>query len=280
MVARYAVRLFARAADFLAETESWLLSKEDENNGVLSVAKALTTNDPPFREPIYLASVEEAGKVIGCAIAATPDGLEITDLPARVAPLLVASAARQRPGLPWVGGPRRAALDFAGAWARELGGAWQLRNDWMEYRLDEVVPPRAAPGRLRLAESSDWPELRVWALDYNEATNAAVDVAGFLDQRLRRRELFVWDHDGPKGCVAVSGRTPNARRISAVYTPGPFRGRGFASNAVAAASRHALASGAKFCVLFAEREPSQPARIYRAVGYRPIRDHLVIDLSR
>ena len=137
-----------------------------------------------------------------------------------------------------------------------------------------------SPGRLRLAESSDWPELRGWAAGYTRETNAPVDVAGFLEQRLRRRQLYVWDHDGPKSFVAISGSTQNARRISAVYTPEAFRGRGYASNAVAAASRHALVSGAKFCVLFAEPEPSQPARIYRAIGYRPIRDHLVIDLSR
>ena len=42
----------------------------------------------------------------------------------------------------------------------------------------------------------------------------------------------------------------------------------------------ALAAGAAFCVLFADPEPAQPARIYRSIGYRPIRDHLVIVFSR
>ena len=74
----------------------------------------------------------------------------------------------------------------------------------------------------------------------------------------------------------MSSNTPNAVQISTVYTPREYRGNGYASNAVAAASRGALEAGASFCVLFAEPEPAQPARLYRSIGYRPIRDHLVI----
>ena len=80
--------------------------------------------------------------------------------------------------------------------------------------------------------------------------------------------------------VTMSGNTPNGVQISSVYTPPEFRGNGYASNAVAAASRGALAAGAAFCVLFADPEPAQPARIYRSIGYRPIREHLVIVFSR
>ena len=68
--------------------------------------------------------------------------------------------------------------------------------------------------------------------------------------------------------------------MSAVYTPPRDRCRGYASNGVAAASRRALEAGAAFCVLFAEREPAQLSRIYRGIGYRPIRDHLMIELAR
>jgi uncharacterized protein len=78
----------------------------------------------------------------------------------------------------------------------------------------------------------------------------------------------------------VSGNTPNAVQISTVYTPREYRGNGYASNAVAAASRGALETGASFCVLFTEPEPAQPVRIYRTLGYRPIREHLVIVFTR
>ncbi len=247
---------------------------------MLSIAHLLTTADHPFRQPHYLASIADRGKLIGCAVAAPPDGLELTELPEGAAAELVPGIARVRRNLPWVGAIRRVALEFARAWVAEVGGDWQVRHDWMEFRLDEVVAPRGVPGRLRLAEIADWPLLRTWAPGYATDTNTPVDVSGFLERRLRRRELHVWDHDGPKSFVTMSGNTPNAVQISSVYTPREFRANGYASNAVAAASHGALAAGAAFCVLFADPEPAQPARIYRSVGYRPIRDHLVIVFSR
>jgi len=280
LASRYSVRLYSGADQFLSATRDWLLEREAENNVVLSVAYLLATSDHPFREPLYMASIEERGKLIGCAVAATPDGIELTELPEGAAAELVAGIASVRPDLPWVGAARPAALEFARAWVAKVGGSWQLRHEWMEFRLDEVVAPRPVPGRLRLADSMDWPVLRTWAPGYAADTNTPVDVSGFLERRLRRRELHVWDHDGAKSFVTLSGNTPNAVQISSVYTPREFRGNGYASNAVAAASNGALAAGAAFCVLFAAPEPAQPARIYRSVGYRPIRDHLVIVLSR
>jgi hypothetical protein len=263
----------------MAEVEPWLMRKEDVNSQIISIAHVLATPDHPFREPIYLASVKKQGAVVGCAIAASPDGLELTEMPKSLAVLLVPSAAERRPGLPWVGGPPEPALAFASAWAERHGSNWRVRHNFVEFRLDEIIEPRPAPGALRLAEAADWPLLRTWAPDYAAATNAPVDVAGFLERRLRRRELYVWDHEGPKALVAISGNTPSSARVSAVYTPPPHRNRGYASNGVAAASRLALETGAAFCVLFAEREPAQLSRIYRAIGYRPIRDHLMIELA-
>jgi GNAT superfamily N-acetyltransferase len=280
LVSGYSVRLHRGASQFLSATRGWLLEREAENNILLSVAHLLTTTDHPFREPFYLASILERGKLVGCAVAAPPDGIELTELPAGAAAELVASVAQVRPDLPWVGADRSASLEFAQAWVAKVGGSSQLRHDWMEFRLDEVVAPRAAPGRLRLAGGADWPLLRTWAPGYAADTNTPVDVSGFLERRLRRRQLHVWDHDGPKSFVTMSGNTPNAVQISSVYTPREFRGEGYASNAVAAASQVALASGARFCVLFADPEPARAARIYRSIGYRPIRDHLVIVFAR
>ena len=280
MVARYKIRTYEHIGKFLADAESWLLVNEAENNVVLAIAQVLASDDHPFHDPVYLASIEEHGTLIGCAVAAPPDGLELTDLPAGVAPLLAAGVARLRPELPWVGGSRRAALEFARAWVRDFGGDWRVSHDWRLFCLDDVVAPRPAPGRLRLAENGDWAELQDWGPGYSRDMNTPVDVTAFLQRRLRRGELYIWDHDGPKSIVAVSGNTRNVARISAVYTPESYRGRGYASNAVAAVSRDALAKGAESCVLFADPEPAPPARIYRSIGYRPVFEHVLIELSR
>jgi hypothetical protein len=249
MVDRYTIHVYDDVAGFLADTEDWLLAKEAEHNVVLANAQLLATDDHPFHDPIYLASIEEHGVLIGCAVAAPPDGLELTDLPVGVAPLLAGGVARLRRELPWVGGTRGPALEFARAWVREFGGRWHVNHDWLLFLLDGLVSPRPSPGQLRRAEAGDWPQLREWGPDYARATDTPVDVTAFLQRRLRRGELYVWDDNGPKSIVA-------------------------------SVSRDALASGARSCVLFADPEPAPPARIYRSIGYRPVFEHLLIELSR
>jgi len=249
-----------------ADAEPWLMRAEDRNNQVIAVSRLLLTNDHPFRDPLYFASVKDGAAILGCALAATPDGLELTDLPAGAAQLLVPSVAEMRPTLPWVGGPSLPAREFARAWAGPGGRGWQVRHDFVVFRLNEVVAPRPVPGALRLADAHDWPLLRSWAPGYARDTGSPFDVTAFFERRLRRRELHVWDHGGPKSMVAATRNTPNGIVITAVYTPDEQRGRGYASNGVAAVSAHALVTGAAFCVLLSEPEP---ARIYRALGYQP-----------
>jgi predicted GNAT family acetyltransferase len=80
--------------------------------------------------------------------------------------------------------------------------------------------------------------------------------------------------------LSITNKTPNGVAISAVYTADAFRGRGYASNAVAAASQRELDLGRKFCTLVADREPSAAIRIYQRVGFRRLREHLLVDLER
>jgi len=155
-----------------------------------------------------------------------------------------------------------------------------MRHHWHWFRLDGVTRPRRAPpGRLRVAVVDDWPTLAAWAPRYGPEENTPVDVTGLFARLLARGALYVWDDGGAKCVVGVSGRTRHGARIAAVYTPPEFRARGYASNAVAATCETVLESGVRFCVLAAHREPSTQARIYRSVGFRPIREHFAIDLG-
>jgi hypothetical protein len=271
-----AVERYGKVREFLAATQPWLLAAEADNNLLFSVACVLTTDDHPFHGPAYFAAVKEAGRVIGCALCAPPDGLELGDLPVGAAALLVDSVAALHPGLASVSGSRRAALEFARSWVAKRGGGWRVRYEGMLFRLAEVEPPPPTPGQLRLAVEGDAELLDQWAERYARAIDTHVDVAALFARMRRRGMLHLWDDGGPKCAVGESGTTPNGTRINAVYTPDEFRNRGYASNAVAAVSAGALARGNHFCVLFAEPEPG---RIYERLGYRPLREHLIVEIS-
>jgi uncharacterized protein len=141
-----------------------------------------------------------------------------------------------------------------------------------------VRPPASSPGSLRIGDEADWPTIATWAEPFKRATNAHVDVTAFLRRRLRSRHLFVWDFDGPKCMIVLSSRTPNVVSISTVFTPDEHRGRGYASNAIAAASQNALDAGRASCIVFTERDPAGPIRLYERVGFRVLRDHVLVDL--
>jgi uncharacterized protein len=61
-------------------------------------------------------------------------------------------------------------------------------------------------------------------------------------------------------------------RVGPVYTPPEARGRGYASSAVAAVSRHALATGSHTCMLYTDVANPTSNKIYADVGYRRIAD--------
>ena len=53
-----------------------------------------------------------------------------------------------------------------------------------------------------------------------------------------------------------------------VYTPRDLRGRGYASNLVAAACSAALREGRRFCFLFTDLSNPTSNKIYQDVGYQ------------
>jgi predicted GNAT family acetyltransferase len=81
----------------------------------------------------------------------------------------------------------------------------------------------------------------------------------------------VWD-DGRAVCeVANAPPTSGVARLGPVYTPPEFRGRGYASSAVAARTRLAIQNGLR-CALFTDLANPTSNKIYADVGYRRVAD--------
>lgn len=274
------VVVHASAQALLDAAGQWLLVREPENNIVLSSAYLLIEGDHPFSEPYFLASVASRGRVVGAAIHTPPDSLHVTMMPDGAATLLADALAEAHPAPPAVSGPLGPAREFAEAWAGAHGGTTSVRHHWQLYVLEHAVPlTRDVPGALRPAEDADLPVLREWGPRYAAEVNAPVDVTAFLERMARRRALYLWDDRGPRCLVSMSGRTPNGMRVSAVYTPDEHRHRGYASAAVAEAVARALAEGSRFCMLIAETKDEAPNRIYRRLGFRPVREQIMIEFA-
>jgi predicted GNAT family acetyltransferase len=70
--------------------------------------------------------------------------------------------------------------------------------------------------------------------------------------------------------VSTNPAVAGVVRIGPVYTPPEARRRGYASSAVAAVSREALATGAHTCMLYTDLANPTSNKIYADVGYRRI----------
>jgi len=261
------------ATEFLAAAGPWLLEREAESNLLLSVAYLLERRAAPFRFPAYLASVTRDGSVIGAAMCPPPDGVYLTDLPLDAVPPVVAQVREFMGALPEMIGPEEPSFEFARLWA---GDAWTVNSRFRRYTLERVVPPsRPANGQLRLGTEADLPLLDRWAREFAAEVGSKVDTASLYRAFVERRALYLWDDDGPRCLVSVSGVTPNGARVSGTYTPVEHRGKGYAESAVAAASQTILDGGRRFAMIAADVEEEVPTKIYRRIGYRPL-DELVL----
>jgi len=267
------VRRFPDARAFLERAGEWLLASEARHNSILGDAYLLLAEDHPFRDPIYLATVEADGRIVACAVRPPPDGLTLTDAPSKAIELLAADVGATFAELPLVNGPEREAIEFARLWSAARGCDFSVSFYWRWYLLDRMPErPRQPRGGLRLAGPDDRSLVDQWADAYARAVRTIVDVRAFFQRRMKTRSLYLWDDGEPRSLVAVSGLTPSSARISAVYTPPESRGHGYAGAAVAEVSARVLESGRRMCVLFADRNDPGPNAIYMRIGYRPVQD--------
>jgi predicted GNAT family acetyltransferase len=170
-----------------------------------------------------------------------------------------------------VSAPPATARAIVAAWIGRAGGRAECRMRQAMHLLSEVRdPPRPARGRLRTAREGEQSLLVAWERAFLvEAGVTGLELAArTVSARLADGAQLVWDDDGPVSTLTLSPAIAGVRRIGPVYTPPEHRRRGYASSAVAAASRRALAGGASRCMLFTDLTNPTSNKIYAAVGFR------------
>jgi hypothetical protein len=271
------------ARTFLDRAETWLLRSEERNGLLLGVAHQVLGGGHRYRQPIYWATVEEStdtdtdGTVVGCVFRTPPHQVGTTALPEASVEPLVISLRETYLALPGVAGPEHTATAFATAWTGRFGGRWQIEQRQRLHSLTAVTFPAApAPGMLRLALAPDVPVARAWMAGFIRDTRARHLSADTAERLIEEQRLLFWVDGEPRCMVGAVRETPNTTGVAAVYTPPPFRGRGYASTAVAALSQRLLDSGRRSCFLYSDLANATSTALYRRIGYAPVAD--VVDI--
>jgi predicted GNAT family acetyltransferase len=235
--------------------------------------------DPP---PLFCLGVDRAGRVSWAALRTPTWPMIASELDPAAAPALVAQWVAEDPDLPGVNAQPGTSRAVAAAWRAETGGSTSCRTTMAMHWLGEVVdPPRPASGRLRVATAVDRPLMVEWWRGF--ARDAGViggDNAAGVVSRLDHGGLFIWEDPDPVSMVGITRPVAGVVRVGPVYTPPALRRNGYASAAVAEASRRALAAGADRCMLFTDLANPTSNKIYAEVGYRRFGDWEEHEFSR
>jgi len=276
------LRRYADVGAFAADWEDFLLRAEAENNLLLGLMAWVARRRDVAAAP-FMAGIFEAGSPIGAALkthAGRP--IVVSRLPAAAIAPLVEHVRHAVPSPDGVVSDKSTALAFASAWHRMTGGGAQLRMSMGVYEATEVIPPTAAPGRLRVARKADLPLLCDWAEAFcREAglAEAGQDHAPGTGRAIEEGRLYVWEDGEPVSQVQVAFPTRRGIRVNAVYTPPEHRRRGYASNAVARVTKDLLDGGRSSVFLFTDLANPTSNAIYQRIGYRHVCEAAQVDLA-
>jgi hypothetical protein len=262
-------------ARFLAAAREFLEVNEAENNLILGISSWFATHPERIQRRPYFAVVEEHGRVVGAAMMTPPFRLVLTRGERGILERVADDLLGRKIGLPGVNGPKETSRAFAELWAKKKGCMYELHRSMRIYQLSNIIFSRPVNGRMRLSLSSETGALADYAADFNTdigEPQTMQQATATVEQLTKDRRLYVWDDGGIRSVTAVGGPTAHGMRISLVYTPPEFRGKGYASALVVAVSQAMLDSGKKFCFLFADLTNPVSNRIYQRIGFVPVCD--------
>jgi GNAT superfamily N-acetyltransferase len=217
--------------------------------------------------------------VRGVLVQTPPHPMMFSEIPAEAVPAAVAAVAgRPLPGVNLTAG---AAEVFADLWRQRTGGRTTAGRQARLYRLDTLTPPPAPAGTARTATPADRELLLRWmAAFHDDIGEPARDLGTLVDDFLAFGGTTLWESGGEPVSTASRSRIASGMvRVLFVYTPPRWRGHGFGGAATIAATRAALADGARDVVLFTDLANPISNRLYQRLGYRPIEDRAVVEFS-
>ena len=249
----------------------WLLADEISNNPFLSVVESIAAGKTIFGENPWLAAVEKNGFVHGCVCIVDPDGMVTTPLPEESWETVAQAVLDSGVQIDRINGPEKTSSAIGTLVGKATGRTIDVTHRWQTFQLESLVwPPSPAPGELRLATEADEETIEKWGVLYGEEKPAPVSIPAFLKNKVDEGDLYLWEHESARCLVAVSGRTNNCARVSAVFTPKENRGSGYAAIAVATVSQMLLNEGRQYCTLVVDVDDKHVMRIYERLGYEPI----------
>src|SRR5688572_30542632 len=181
------------ARAFLTRAEQWLATREIEHAVVLQSARQARANDARYERPMYWTTIEDDGRLVGCAYRTPPFKVGVTALPeASIAPLVADLAATYLGAIGGFSGPEPTVSELARAWVRQRGGSWSVNTSGrlLKFPGTAAAPVEAAAGTLRLAGSGDAALAQSWGAAASIDSGITALDGGMCMQLLAAKMLY------------------------------------------------------------------------------------------
>ncbi len=270
------------ARAFLSRAEQWLMTKEIEHGVVLQSARQASANDAHYERPMYWATIEEEGRLVGCAYRTPPYKVGITALPdAAIAPLVGDLAATYAGPIGGFSGPDPAVSELARAWVSRRGGSWTLNTSGRLLSFESVsaTSGSGSAGTLRLASAGDAALAQSWGAAASIDSGIAALDGNLCMQLLGAKLLYFWADDQPRCMIGLLRESRDSVAVGIVYTPAAFRGQGHATAAMTALNQLLDERGVRNRYLWIDPQNDGGKALASKLGCRFVYDSLDIDCT-
>jgi hypothetical protein len=268
------------ARAFLERAAPWLLTREIENGVVLQSARQARADDKHYERPIYWATFEPGGQLLGCAYRTPPYKVGVTTLPdAAIAPLVSDLAATYPGPIGGFSGPDPTVTALASAWVERRGGSWSVNTRGRLMSFSTSTADDVKKGVLRLAGASDMALAQSWGAAASIDSGIAALDGNLCTQLLRAKLLYFWADDEPRCMIGLLRETRDSVAVGIVYTPAAFRGLGYGTTALDALNRLLDERGVKNRYLWIDPASDGAQALAAKMGCRFVYDSLDIDCA-
>jgi GNAT superfamily N-acetyltransferase len=270
------------ARAFLARAEPWLLTREIEHAGVLQSARQARADDSRYERPIYWATLEDAGQLVGCAYRTPPFKVGVTVLPDTAIGPLVADLAATYPGpIGGFSGPDPTVTAIASAWVERRGGSWSVntRGRLMSFSGAADADGASKKGVLRLADARDTALAQSWGAAASIDSGIAALDGNLCVELIRAKLLYFFADDRARCMIGLLRETRDSMAVGIVYTPATFRGQGYGTAALRALNRLLDERGVKNRYLWIDPKSDGAQALAAKLGCRFVFDSLDIDTA-
>jgi len=270
------------ARAFLTRAEPWLLTREIEHGVVLQSARQARADDSRYERPIYWATLEDDGRLVGCAYRTPPFKVGVTALPdSAIAPLVADLAATYPGNISGFSGPDPTVSILASAWVEQRGGSWSVntRGRLMSFSGGAAADGASKKGVLRLADANDTALAQSWGAAASIDSGIAALDGKLCVQLIRAKLLYFFADDRARCMIGLLRETRESVAVGIVYTPATFRGQGYATAALRALDRLLEERGVKNRYLWVDPRSDGAQALAAKLGCRFVHDSLDIDCA-